>query len=176
VITALNYQQTTPGGEFELRPEPSPDIAMQDAIYFLYTGGYFMNDNVAGNNAGSHVAQNLGTQAASNVLGNLLAGFGGTSNSPVAIKGFSYTPGNNSNAQIALGYRDITVKVGSGFGGSYGTNTIIDIPASEFFSGSAFKNMLFEGQGNFDPTNPIGAPVTQQPEYLAKVIYNILLW
>jgi hypothetical protein len=178
LITALNYQQTTPGGEFELRPESSSDIAMQDAIYFLGTGGYFMSDNTPGNNAGSHLAENLGTQAVSNVFGNFLGGFAGTSNSPFSIKGLSYTPGNNSNAQITLAYRDITVKAGSGFGGSYGNTAIIDIPASTipFLSSAAFKNMLFEVQDNFGQTNPIGGEVTQQPEFLTKVIYTIPLW
>ncbi len=178
IITALNYQQNSPGGEFEIKTEPSPDIAVQDAFYFLYTGGYFMSDITPGNNAGSHLAQNLGTQAVSNVVGNFLGGFTGTSNFPISIRGASYTPGNNGNAQITAAYRDITLKVGSGFGGSYGTTTTIDISASTipFLSSAAFKNMLFEVQANSNPSTTTGTTVTQQPEFLTKVIYTFLLF
>ena len=172
ILTAENSQQNVQGGEFELKPEPSSEIAVQDAVYFLYTGGYFMSD--ATNNAGGHVAQNFGTQAAGNVVSNIFGNITGTSNFPLSIRGASFQTGSNAGGQISGAYRDIfTFKVGGSVG--YGTNTIIDIPASSipFLSGAIFHNMLIELQGNTNPSITTPGSLTQQPIWLSKLIYNI---
>ncbi len=173
-ITAENSQQSTTGGEFELKTEPSPEIAVQDAIYFLYTGGYFLSDNNARNNVAGQVLPNLGNQAVSNVAANLFGNITGTL--PFSIRGATFGTGNNAGAQITGSYRDITFKIGGGYG-SFGTN-IVDIPASTipFLSDPAFHNMLFEVQVNPNPyANTTAGTVTQQPYFLSKIIYTFPL-
>ncbi len=168
-LTALNYQQPTPGGDFELKPEASADLAEQDAIYFLGTG-YFKSDPNASSNAAGHLLPNLGGQAVANMFANIA----GSTSFPVSIRGASFTTGTYAGAQVSGAYGDVTFKVGganTGYG-SLGLNLVTDIPLSTFLSSPIAKNFLFEIQANSNPTTPAGASLlTQQPIFLTKFVY-----
>ncbi len=169
IITAMNYQQATLGGDFEVRTERSADEAEQDAIYFLTTGGYFKND-LTGANSGSAYTKMLpalGGQLAANLAANIV----GSTSSQFAIRAASFSAGSNAGAQITGAYRDITIKLGAGVG-SYGLNLATDISLSTFWPDPIARNFLIEVQANDNPTNSNAGTLTQQPSFLTKFIYT----
>ncbi len=173
VITAMNYEQIS--GEWETRQEQSSELAVEDAIYFLTTGGYFKSDLTNANSgpAAAKMLPALGGQVAANLAANII----GSTTQEFAIRSASLSFGNYGGAQITGAIRDVTIKLGSsnnGTGQVAGFNSVIDIPFTDIplLSADFYHNMMFELQVNSIPT--VGT-LTQQPIWLTKVIYNLPL-
>ncbi len=174
-LTVYNYNQPTPGGEFELRPEPSPEVAEEDAIYFLGTGSFKGENTNTNPSAIGTLLPDLTGQLAGDVIANL---FGSTS-SQFAIRSAALNVGTRG-AQVTAAYREITLKLGSGYSysgpngalGNYGVNIETDIPLSTLSSSALARYFLMEVQINPNPTSATAGSLTQQPIFLTTLLYT----
>lgn len=174
-LDAAIYTDAT--GSFEPRPEATRQTAIEDAIYFLASGGSFKNDQdvQVEQQTLAKISTNVGTQLFSSILQNALSSTG----SQFAIRSASLQNGQAGQIfGITAAYRNIifraNVNVSSGGQADY----ITDIPLNSVpnFSNPLWRTMLVEVQYHQNSTGSTAGSLIQQPLFLAKLIWIPFRW
>ncbi len=173
LLTARVYESGATG-DFVQRPETS-DQALEDAIYFLTTGGYFKNE--ANDAQAQKVLAQAGSTLSSQLFSDFLSNYLGSSGSAFAIRSATYQVGQG--VQLTAAYRNITFKtelpVGNNNTGQQAA-FITDIPFNTFMPGNASRNMLLEIQLHLNQQSTTASTLTQQPFFLGKLIWTPFVW
>ncbi|MDP4198505.1 MAG: hypothetical protein Q8902_02915 [Bacteroidota bacterium] len=160
---------TDASGSFELRPESTSQTAVEDALYFLASGGYFKNEMTpdASRNVLANASSSLGTQLLSDMLSNSL----GSTSSEFALRSASLRYGPNAGVELTAAIYKITLH--------YNLNTtqnssdyIIDLPLSGYTTNELMRSLLIELQYHQNSTTMTAGSLIQQPLVLTKLVWT----
>ena len=179
-LTARNYVQNS-SGTFDPKPETGSE-ALDDAIYFLASGGYFKNE--LSDPAATNILGSLSKNLTSNLLGSMITNFTGSTSSAFAIRSTQLNYGQSmESVGFTAAYRDITFRYAfahgtganaaiSGGANPLLANYVFDIPLTSITSARAARDMQLEIQVNENSPVVGAGSIVQQPVFLTKWIWT----
>jgi hypothetical protein len=167
---------TDESGSFEPIAETSKESALQDAIYFLATGGQFKND--LDPTEQQSILAKISTNVSTQLFSSMIQSYLGSTGSQFAIRQASLTL--SGGAQLTAAWRDIVFHFNlskgttvNGVSSGESQNFEIDIPMTMFNVSPTTRNMELQLQYNMNPSGSASTSLVQQPLFLGKFVYTL---
>lgn len=167
---------TDESGAFEPIAESSKESAIQDAVYFLASGGYFKNDLLP--NEQQTILAKMSTNISTQLFSSMIQSYLGSTGSEFAIRQASLVSGGG--AQFTAAWKDIVIHynyskgtVVNGISSGESQNFEVDIPMTMFSVSPTTRRMQLELQYNMNPSSSAATSLVQQPQFLGKFVWTI---